>query len=101
MNPLTGITEYLAGLEKKLRLLAWTRGAAIFGGAALLTTVLLVLVIHKFSFSDPSVFWARVLLFLVVAAVPDSSHLLHQHGIGLLDGSAGKASRALERTLAQ
>jgi alpha-1,6-mannosyltransferase len=40
-------------------------------------------------------------VFLVVAAVPDSSHLLHQHGIGLLDGSAGQASRALERTLAQ
>ncbi len=57
MNPLIGITEYLAGLEKKLRLLAWTRGAAIFGGAALLATVLLVMVLHKFSFSDPSVFW--------------------------------------------
>ena len=33
MNPLTGITEYLTGLEKKLRMLVWTRGAAIFGGA--------------------------------------------------------------------
>jgi Glycosyltransferase family 87 len=40
-------------------------------------------------------------VFLVVAAVPDTSHLMHQHGIGLLDGSAGQASRALERTLAQ
>ncbi|HEY3841026.1 MAG TPA: hypothetical protein VGL72_30860, partial [Bryobacteraceae bacterium] len=68
MNPLTGITEYLVGLERKLRLLAWTRGAAIFGGAALITTVLLVLLVHRFSFSDPSVFWARVLLFLAVAA---------------------------------
>src|SRR5262249_44933022 len=68
MNPLTGITEYLVGLEKKLRLLAWTRGAAIFGGAALAATVLLVMIIRQFSFSDPIVFWARVALFLVVAA---------------------------------
>ena len=68
MNPLTGISEYLARLENKLRLLAWTRGAAIFGGASLITTVLLVIVINKFAFSNPSVFWARVLLFLAVAA---------------------------------
>ena len=40
-------------------------------------------------------------VFLVVTAVPDTSHLLHQGGISPLDGSAGKASRALERTLAQ
>jgi hypothetical protein len=26
---------------------------------------------------------------------------MHQQGISMLDGSAGKASRALERTLAQ
>jgi hypothetical protein len=40
-------------------------------------------------------------VFLVLVAVPDTSHLLHQQGISMLDGSAGKASRALERTLAQ
>ena len=40
-------------------------------------------------------------VFLVITAVPDTSHLLHQHGISPLAGSAGKASRALERTLAQ
>ncbi len=68
MNPLTGITAYLAALEKKLRLLAWTRGAAIFGGAALIATVLLVMIIRHYSFSDPSVFGARVVLFLVIAA---------------------------------
>src|ERR1043166_4081230 len=68
MNPLTGITEYLAGLEKKLRLLAWTRGTAVFGGAALIATVSLVMIVHQYAFSDPSVFWARLLLFLVVAA---------------------------------
>ena len=68
MNPLTGITAYLAALEKKLRLLAWTRGAAIFGGAALIATVLLVMIIRQYAFSDPSVFGARVALFLVIAA---------------------------------
>ena len=68
MNPLTGITAYLAALEKKLRLLAWTRGAAIFGGAALLSTILLVMIIRQYAFSDPSVFGARVVLFLVIAA---------------------------------
>ena len=40
-------------------------------------------------------------VFLVVTAIPDTSHLLHQQGISPLDGSAGKASRALERTLAE
>jgi hypothetical protein len=40
-------------------------------------------------------------VFLVLTSVPETSHLLHQHGISLLSGSAGKASRALERTLAQ
>src|SRR5580698_11289866 len=68
MNPLTGITAYLAAIERKLRLLAWTRGAAIFGGAALIATVLLVIIIRQYAFSDPSVFGARVVLFLVIAA---------------------------------
>ena len=40
-------------------------------------------------------------VFLVITAVPDTSHILHQHGISPLDGSAGRASRALEQTLAQ
>src|ERR1700676_2333971 len=96
MNPLTGITEYLAGLEKKLRLLAWTRGAAIFGGAALLTTVLLVLVIHKFSFSDPSVFWARVLLFLVVAAAISAGLV-----VPLLRLNRNRAARRAEQQFPQ
>jgi hypothetical protein len=40
-------------------------------------------------------------VFLVITAVPDTSHLLHQHGISPLDGPAGRASRALEQTLAR
>jgi len=42
-----------------------------------------------------------VTVFLVLTSAPETSHLLHQHGVSLLSGSAGKASRALERTLAQ
>ncbi|MCU1258425.1 MAG: hypothetical protein JWO80_1310 [Bryobacterales bacterium] len=69
MNPLLGLTEYLRKLERNLRFLAVTRGAAIIGGAALLVTVVLVVVANHFSFSGPSVFWSRVLLFLAIAAV--------------------------------
>jgi len=96
MNPLTGITEYLAGLEKKLRLLAWTRGTAIFGAAALITTVLLVLFIKQFAFSDPSVFWARVLLFLAVAAAISAGLV-----VPLLRLNRGRAARRAEQEFPQ
>src|ERR1035438_9226723 len=96
MNPLTGITEYLAGLEKKLRLLAWSRGAAILGGAALVTTVLLVMIVHRFSFSDPSVFWARVLLFLAVAAAISAGLV-----VPLLRLNRNRAARRAEQQFPQ
>ncbi len=69
MNPLLGLSEYLRKLERNLRLLAVTRGAALIGGAALLVTVALVMVANQFSFSAPSLFWSRVLLFLAIAGV--------------------------------
>src|SRR2546423_1446934 len=68
MNPLLGLTEYLTKLEKNLRMFALTRGAALLGGAALVLTVLLVFIVNGYSFSNPSVFWARVALFLGIAA---------------------------------
>ena len=67
MNPLAGLTEYLHKVEKSLRFLTLTRGAAVVGGAALVVTVALVLIANQFAFSNPSVFWSRVLLFLAVA----------------------------------
>ncbi len=67
MNPLQGLTEYLARLERKLRMLALTRGTAVLFAAALVVTVVLVVIINQFSFSDPSVFWARVLLYFAIA----------------------------------
>ena len=68
MNPLQGLTKYLARLERKLRVLAVTRGAAVLFAAALIVTVVLVVVINQLSFSEPSVFWARILLYFSISA---------------------------------
>jgi hypothetical protein len=67
MNPLTSLTEYLIRVERRLRLLTLTRGAAIAAAAALGFTVLAVLLANAFAFSDPSVTGARVLLFIALA----------------------------------
>ncbi|HTQ53284.1 MAG TPA: hypothetical protein VMI94_02425 [Bryobacteraceae bacterium] len=67
MNPLTGLTEYLAKVERRLRVLALTRGAAIAAAAALIFTVLAVLGANAFAFSGRSVASARVLLFVALA----------------------------------
>ncbi len=67
MNPLLGLTEYLRKLERSFRLLAYSRGAALIGGAALIFTVILVLIANQFAFSDPSVLWSRIVLFLAIA----------------------------------
>ena len=67
MNPLTGLTEYLRRVERRLRVQALTKGAAITAAAALLFTVLAVLLANAFAFSNPSVTTARVLLFLALA----------------------------------
>ncbi len=67
MNPLTGLSEYLARVERRLRVLAVTRGAAITALAALVFTVLAVLGANAFAFSGRSVAGARVLLFVALA----------------------------------
>jgi hypothetical protein len=67
MNPLTGLTDYLRRIERRLRIQAFTKGAAITAAAALVFTVLAVLLANAFAFSDPSVTGARVLLFLALA----------------------------------
>ena len=67
MNPLTGLTDYLRRVERRLRLLAFTKGAAITAAAALVFTVLAVLLANGFAFSNPSVTSARVLLFVALA----------------------------------
>ena len=67
MKPLDRLSEYLRAVEKRLRLLALTRGIAVTAGMALALTIVAVLVINQFAFSNPSVIGARVFLFLGIA----------------------------------
>ena len=47
MNPLEGLAQYLDRLERRLRLFAWTRGAAAVFGAALVLTLVIVGVLMR------------------------------------------------------
>ena len=67
MNPLDRLSEYLRAVERRLRVLAWTRGAAIASGAALLATVILVWIANSYAFSPASLLTSRTLLFLSLA----------------------------------
>ena len=64
MNPLDRLTGYLAGVERRLRWLALSRGAAITAVAALGFTITAVLVANNFAFAPPSVLASRLGLFL-------------------------------------
>jgi len=67
MKPLDRLSEYLGAVERRLRLLALTRGAAVTAAAALVLTVLAVLIANYNSFSNGSVIGARLLLFIGLA----------------------------------
>ena len=67
MNPLDGVNAYLKSLEARLRWTALTRGFAVVAISALVATVLLVIAINSWAFSEQSLFTARVLLFLCLA----------------------------------
>ena len=67
MSALELLDQYLRQLESRLRLAAWTRGAAVAAVAALSATVLLVLVANFFAFADTVMGVARFLLFLTLA----------------------------------
>ena len=67
MNPLDRLSEYLGAIERRLRLIALTRGIAVTAGMALALTIVAVLVINQFAFSNGSVIGARVFLFLGLA----------------------------------
>src|SRR6266513_6202974 len=67
MRPLDRLSEYLSAVEKRLRLLALTRGIAVTALLALALTVVAVLIANQFAFSNPSVIGARVFLFLGIA----------------------------------
>ncbi|HWW84874.1 MAG TPA: hypothetical protein VNZ26_14790, partial [Vicinamibacterales bacterium] len=64
------LNSYVSQLERRLRLSALSRGAAILGSAALVATTVLVLVASAFAFSDISITGTRVaLLISVVSAI--------------------------------
>jgi hypothetical protein len=62
------LDSYIAQLQKRLRLGAWLRGAAIFTGTALLVTVVLVLVLNQLAFPSHGVTLARVAILAALAA---------------------------------
>src|SRR5690348_10840588 len=64
---LNRLSDYLGAIERRLRWVTVTRGMAVTAAAALVFTVVAVLVANYFAFSDPSVTSARVLLFLGLA----------------------------------
>jgi len=67
MKPLDRLSEYLGALERRLRYLTLSRGAAVTAVAALGLTIVAVMVANQFAFSNPSVVGARVFLFLGLA----------------------------------
>src|ERR1700736_160455 len=67
MKPLDRLSEYLGAIERRMRLLAVTRGAAVTAAMALTLTVVAVLIANQFAFSNGSVIGARVFLFLGLA----------------------------------
>jgi len=76
MNPLDRLSEYLRSIEKRLRVLAWTRGAAIAAGAALISTVILVMIANAYAFSPSSLLASRTALFLALALALGAGLLL-------------------------
>jgi len=67
MKPLDRLSDYLGVIERRLRFVALSRGAAVTAAAALLLTVAAVLLANQFAFSSGSVLGARVFLFLGLA----------------------------------
>ena len=96
MRPLDRLSEYLGAVERRLRLLALTRGAAAGAVAALALTVLAVLVANHFAFSGPSVTGARVFLFLGLAFALAAALI-----VPLIRLNARKAAREAEHRYPQ
>src|ERR1700733_512407 len=68
MSSRSQLDAYIAKLEGRLRLGALLRGAAILTSAALVATVLLVLIANHFAFSTFSLTSSRILLLIVMAS---------------------------------
>jgi hypothetical protein len=92
MNPLNGLAEYLQRIERRLRMLAVSRGVALAAGAALAFTVLGAALANSFAFSPGSVFSARLVLFLALAGAKGSGLI-----VPLLRLNRRKAAREAEQ----
>src|SRR5580700_10444177 len=68
MNPLEGLAQYLDRLEHRLRMFAWTRGAAAVVGAALILTVAIVGSLMLAAFSPSGLILGRFVLFIGIGA---------------------------------
>ena len=69
MNPIAGLAQYLDQLEHRLRLFAWTRGAAATLGVALALTIAIVGALMGAAFTPSTLLLGRALLFLGIGAV--------------------------------
>ena len=67
MNALELLNGYLKRAEQRLRWKMFGRGIALACGVALLATLILVSFTNAFAFSESSVFWARIILFVSTA----------------------------------
>lgn len=63
------LNSYIARLQRRLRLGAWLRGAAIFTGTALIVTIALVMLLNHFAFPAHGIIGARLALLTSLAAV--------------------------------
>jgi hypothetical protein len=62
------LDTYLEQLQRRLRVRTTLRGAAILASAALVTTVVLVLIANALRFSGASLTLSRIVLFAIIAA---------------------------------
>jgi hypothetical protein len=68
MSKQSELNSYIAGLQQRLRMGTWLRGAAIFFATALTITIALVLVLNHFAFPAHGVTGARWALLCSLAA---------------------------------
>lgn len=69
MSRQSELNSYITRLQRRLRLGAWLRGAAIFAGTALTVTIALVLLLNHYAFPTRGVTDARLAMLVVLAVV--------------------------------
>lgn len=67
MSHQSELNFYIAQLQQRLRLGTWLRGALVFTGTALVTTLVLVFVLNRFAFPAHGITAARLTIFAVLA----------------------------------